>query len=108
MSDPKASTPCMPVGPGTFCWNQLHTPDVAASQAFYGPPFGWDFPQETLGGYPWHQVRNAGTVVGDLQPIDPGASMPSHGLSDVRVGDLDQASARAAALGAIFSLFEGA
>jgi uncharacterized protein len=26
---------------GTFCWNELATPDLAASTAFYGEVFGW-------------------------------------------------------------------
>lgn len=34
---------------GTFTWNELMTPDVAAAKAFYGAALGWTFTDEDMG-----------------------------------------------------------
>jgi len=34
---------------GSFCWNELMTPDVAAAKAFYGAALGWTFTEEDMG-----------------------------------------------------------
>lgn len=42
-----------PTRPGTFCWDELHTKDMAAAKKFYGGVFGWTGKGdevETLGG----------------------------------------------------------
>lgn len=34
---------------GSFCWNELMTPDVAAAKAFYGAVLGWTFTDQDMG-----------------------------------------------------------
>ncbi|PIO98510.1 Glyoxalase/bleomycin resistance protein/dioxygenase [uncultured Pleomorphomonas sp.] len=34
---------------GTFVWNELMTPDVAAAKAFYAAALGWTFTEEDMG-----------------------------------------------------------
>lgn len=34
---------------GSFCWNELMTPDVAAAKTFYGTALGWTFTEEDMG-----------------------------------------------------------
>lgn len=34
---------------GSFCWNELMTPDVAAAKAFYGAALGWTFTEQDMG-----------------------------------------------------------
>lgn len=34
---------------GTFTWNELMTPDVAAAKAFYGAALGWTFSEQDMG-----------------------------------------------------------
>jgi len=36
MEDPEGEAP-----PGTFCWSELHTPDLPGAESFYGAVFGW-------------------------------------------------------------------
>ncbi|MFB4317147.1 VOC family protein [Actinomadura sp. 21ATH] len=60
--------------PGTPCWVDLGTPDVEASQEFYGRLFGWHgngSPDPATGGYPM---------------LAPGASLPVAALMPQVVG----------------------
>jgi predicted enzyme related to lactoylglutathione lyase len=34
---------------GTFIWNELMTPDVAAATAFYAAALGWTFTEQNMG-----------------------------------------------------------
>lgn len=93
------SEPTMPSGFGSFCWNQLNTPDPAASRAFYTGLFGWAFVEERLGGRPVTLISAGERVVGDLERMPEGLKAPSHWLSYVWVADLDAAAAKAVAMG---------
>jgi len=75
------SEPTMPTGYGAFCWNQLNTPNVAASKAFYEALFGWKIVEESMGGMPMHVIFSGTTMVGDLMVMPSEVKSPSHGLS---------------------------
>ena len=61
--------------PGALSWNELHTPDVEAAEAFYGQLFGWTtepFPTEQ---FEYRVIRTAdghtnGSLTDALQPGD--------------------------------------
>lgn len=94
------SEPTMPTGFGAFCWNQLNTPNVDASKAFYEGLFGWQIVAESMGGMSMHVISNGTTMVGDLMAMPPEVKAPSHWLSYVWVKDIHEVVAKATAHGA--------
>lgn len=94
------SEPTMPTGYGAFCWNQLNTPDLAASGAFYEGLFGWRLVEESMGGVPMQLISNGATMVGDVMVMPPEVQAPSHWLSYVWVKDIHEVVAKATARGA--------
>lgn len=83
--------------PGALCWNELSTPDLDASAAFYRDLFGWE--AEPFGGsdQPYLVVKNQGRGNGGIRPLTPGA--PPHWLVYFAVEDIDAGLARAQELG---------
>ena len=58
--------------PGALTWNDLVTPDVEASSAFYSALFGWQIAEvEGSGGQYW-SITNGGRLNGGLLPIIEG------------------------------------
>ena len=57
--------------PGTPCWVDLGTPDIEASEAFYGELFGWEIPElpnsARLGGY--RRAKKNGKDVAGVAPL---------------------------------------
>jgi predicted enzyme related to lactoylglutathione lyase len=57
--------------PGTPCWVELGTPDMAATEAFYGALFGWEIPELSnsaeLGGY--RRAKKNGKDVAGVAPL---------------------------------------
>jgi uncharacterized protein len=57
--------------PGTPCWVDLATPDVEASEAFYGALFDWEIPElpnsAELGGY--RRAKKNGKDVAGVAPL---------------------------------------
>jgi predicted enzyme related to lactoylglutathione lyase len=57
--------------PGTPCWVELGTPDIEASQAFYGALLGWEIPElpnsAELGGY--RRAKKNGKDVAGVAPL---------------------------------------
>lgn len=83
--------------PGTPCWVDLMTPDVAASTAFYTALFGWDT-ETTLdddGNHVYTRLTKNGLDVGGLggQPPDM-AGAPPIWNSYVCVTDADETAAK--------------
>jgi len=82
---------------GTFTWNELMTPDVAAAKAFYGAALGWTFTEEDMGENGLYTLAYA-----------PGEHAPSAGIFEwpegnpgsrawfayIAVDDIDAAVAR--------------
>ncbi len=57
--------------PGTPCWVELGTPDMEATEAFYGALFGWEIPEQPdsaqLGGY--RRAKKSGKDVAGVAPL---------------------------------------
>jgi predicted enzyme related to lactoylglutathione lyase len=82
--------------PGALAWNDLISPDVAGSTAFYGDLFGWEI-QEIAPGEYW-SISNGAKRNGGMMPMPPG-SHPAWNLY-FAVDDADATVARACELGA--------
>ena len=84
--------------PGALCWNDLLTPDMAASAAFYRDLFGWTI-EDTPGAHGgYSSITNAGTLNGGMMPAPPGGH-PAWNLY-FAVEDCDAAVEKAQGLGA--------
>lgn len=86
-------------GPGTFCWEQLHTSDFALSRDFYGALTGWK--GTVMPGAPFEVLgfgARPGEQAASLAPVPPGAD-PGW-LTFLVVDALAGARARATRLGA--------
>jgi predicted enzyme related to lactoylglutathione lyase len=92
-----------PPAAGTFCWNELMTPDTNAAQAFYCQLFGWT--TETMdmgGGRIYHLFKQGDKSTGGMMKIE-GPQMegvPPHWLSYVTVDSVDATTSQAESLGA--------
>jgi len=57
--------------PGTPCWVDLMTPDIEASEKFYGALFGWEVPElpnsAEMGGY--RRAKKGGKDVAGVYPL---------------------------------------
>jgi hypothetical protein len=84
--------------PGALCWNDLLTPDVEGSTAFYRDLFGWTI-EDTPGAHGGYStITNAGTLNGGMMPAPPGGH-PAWNLY-FAVEDCDAAAEKAQGLGA--------
>ena len=82
---------------GAPCWYELATPEVAASQAFYGPVLGWGFQDAGMEGFSYIlAMMDTAMVAGLMQPDTP---MPCFWLVYFAVDDCDATVARISALG---------
>jgi predicted enzyme related to lactoylglutathione lyase len=84
--------------PGALAWNDLISPDVEASAAFYRALFGWEIDElEGSGGQYW-SITNAGRRNAGMMPLPPGG----HPAWNLYFGceDADATIARAGELGA--------
>jgi predicted enzyme related to lactoylglutathione lyase len=85
---------------GKFVWHDLITQDPGKARAFYTGLFGW-----TAADVPGHEgtfslFQTGGRNVAGLVTMEPGATYPAHWMPYVSVEKLDEATARAEALGA--------
>jgi uncharacterized protein len=90
--------------PGTFCWVELATTDLAAAKPFYSKVFGWS--DETseigdLGEYATFLVGGRGAAGGYEQPEqERSMNIPPHWNLYISVDDVDKTVAKATELGA--------
>ncbi len=84
--------------PGALVWNELNSPDLDASAAFYGGLFGWTTAPFEGGPGPYLSIKNGEANAGGIRPLTPPGA-PPHWLVYFGVGDLDAALARVAQLG---------
>ncbi len=74
--------------PGALVWNELSSPDLDASSAFYAGLFGWTFAPFEGSPDPYLVIKNAERANGGIRPpAAPGA--PPHWLVYFGVADLD-------------------
>jgi uncharacterized protein len=84
--------------PGALAWNDLLSPDVEASAAFYSALFGWEITEvEGSEGQYW-SITNAGRLNGGMMPLPPGGH-PAWNLY-FACEDADATIAQAGELGA--------
>ncbi len=84
--------------PGTFCWADLMTPDVAAAAKSYQAVFGW---QTEPGSTGYLHVKNGSEYIGGIPPAEHrNPDAPPHWLLYVLVQDCDAATAKAKEAGA--------
>ena len=81
--------------PGTICWNEVMTPDLAATRRFYSAVFGygWEDVDTGPGGPGYATFAVGGRQVGGAMQLDPrqaGGTPPSW-MADFAVADADAA-----------------
>jgi predicted enzyme related to lactoylglutathione lyase len=89
---------------GTPSWTDLASPDLAASQAFYGALFGWSFEEQSTDSpdMPYVMVRQGGHDVAGMMKLTPdmqAGGMPPVWSTYVTVADVEASSAKAKELG---------
>jgi hypothetical protein len=88
--------------PGSFCWPELATPDLAKAKAFFSSLFGWeavDVP--TAGGtYTIFKLRGLDVAAArSFSPDECGQKIPAHFMSYVSVTAVDAAAEKSKELG---------
>ncbi|HWK27913.1 MAG TPA: VOC family protein [Solirubrobacter sp.] len=85
--------------PGALTWNDLITPDPAASARFYGDLFGWTTEEvPDAGGY--RVIRNGERTNGGMLPLSPQiGSVPPNWIPYFGHEDVDALAAEIATLG---------
>ena len=83
--------------PGALNWNDLISPDIQASAAFYRDLFGWDIEEIPGSDGQYWSITNRGRQNGGLMPMPPG-SHPAWNLY-FAVEDVDATVAKAGELG---------
>ena len=89
---------------GTPSWTDLASPDVAASEQFYGALFGWDFDEQATGDpdNPYVMARQGGKDVAGMMKLSPemqAGGMPPVWTTYVTVADVDASTAKVKELG---------
>jgi uncharacterized protein len=84
--------------PGALSWNDLISPDVEASAAFYRELFGWEISEVQGSGGQYWSITNAGRLNGGMMPMPP-ESHPAWNLY-FACEDADATIAQARELGA--------
>jgi predicted enzyme related to lactoylglutathione lyase len=87
-----------PPRPGTFCWDELHTKDMAGAKKFYGGVFGWAGKGDEGGMEYWHW-QNAGKEFGGMTSHMGGPTVPPHWLAYIAVSDVDSVTKKVETLG---------
>jgi predicted enzyme related to lactoylglutathione lyase len=85
--------------PGTLVWNELASPDLDGSSAFYSSLFGWTIARmdgSAMGEY--FGIKNGEANNGGMRAVDPPGT-PPHWLVYLGVDDVEQALAKVGELG---------
>jgi uncharacterized protein len=84
--------------PGALVWNELGSPDLAASSAFYSGLFGWNIAPFEGSPEPYLSIKNGEANNGGMRELSQ-AGVPPHWLVYFGVEDIDGALARVNELG---------
>jgi uncharacterized protein len=84
--------------PGALVWNELASPDLDASAAFYGDLFGWTIAPFEASPEPYLSIRNGDANNGGIRELSP-PGVPPHWLVYLGCEDIDAALAKAEELG---------
>jgi predicted enzyme related to lactoylglutathione lyase len=84
--------------PGALVWNELNSPDLDGSSAFYSGLFGWSVAPFEGSPEPYLSIKNGDANAGGIRPLSaPGA--PPHWLVYFGVEEIDAALAKVGELG---------
>ena len=85
---------------GRFVWRELMSTDPDRAKAFYTELFGWTVHPTDMGEMGTYDLlRNGEADFGGIVSLGAERGTPSHWLSSVTVASVDEATAKAAALG---------
>jgi uncharacterized protein len=84
--------------PGALVWNELASPDLEASAAFYGDLFGWTIAPFEASPQPYLSIRNGDANNGGIRELSP-PGVPPHWLVYLGCEDIDAALAKVEELG---------
>lgn len=88
--------------PGTICWRELATRDLAKAEDFYSQMFGWQLEQSKITPMTYSEIHIDGAACGGMMPIDEGWGEdppPSHWTPYIAVADADETAAKVKANG---------
>jgi predicted enzyme related to lactoylglutathione lyase len=85
-----------PERPGTFCWDELHTREMAGAKKFYSSVFGWTGKGGDMD-Y-WHWI-NAGKEIGGMTSHMGGPNVPPHWLGYIAVSDVNDMTKKVETVG---------
>ncbi|HEV3230510.1 MAG TPA: VOC family protein [Solirubrobacteraceae bacterium] len=85
-------------GPGALSWNELASPDLDASAAFYSGLFGWTISPFEGSPQRYLIIRNGDATNGGMRELDP-SGMPPHWLVYFGTEDIDTGLAKVEELG---------
>ncbi len=83
--------------PGALCWNELASPDLDASTAFYSGLFGWDISPFEGSPEPYLSIKNGEANNGGIREVRP--PEPPHWLVYFATEDIDAGLAKVEELG---------
>ncbi|HEY7961244.1 MAG TPA: VOC family protein [Solirubrobacteraceae bacterium] len=86
--------------PGALSWNELASPDLDASAAFYSELFGWTTEPFEGSPEPYLTIKNGTANNGGIRPLSGPPGVPPHWLVYFATADIDAALAQAEQLGA--------
>lgn len=84
--------------PGALCWNELSSPDLAASSTFYSGLFAWTIEPAEGSPIPYLSIKNGEAYNGGIRELSP-PGMPPNWIAYFAVEDTDAALAKAGQLG---------
>ncbi len=84
--------------PGALVWNELASPDLDGSSAFYGGLFGWTIAPFEASPMPYLSIRNGDANNGGIRELAPPGA-PPHWLVYFGVEDIDAGVAKVQELG---------
>jgi predicted enzyme related to lactoylglutathione lyase len=84
--------------PGALCWNELASPDLDASAAFYRSLFGWTVEPFEGSPEPYLIIQNGDKANGGIRELSP-PGVPPHWLVYFAVEDIDAGLAKLEELG---------
>jgi hypothetical protein len=86
--------------PGTFCWADLCTKDVAAASKFYRDVFGWQIAPGEHDSSGYLHIKNGESFIGGIPPAEhQNPHVPPHWMLYFYVTDADASTAKAKELG---------
>lgn len=86
---------------GEFCWNDLATNDIQASQNFYAELLGWKIKEQESGGVIYNEISLDGQKAfgGIWKLTEEMGDVKPHWMSWVAVDDVDSSAAKVTELG---------